>query len=282
MIGLALLLLTQAVAGAGEIRAVQVSITDKQGRPVDGLMVEEVAILENGVVRDLASIQRDDRPMTVAVLVDTSEAIASQLRLIVIEAVGSLLRGLPEGSQYTLWTTGARPQKVVELTDDPVLGVKALRNTFPQGGNTVLDGLVEAMQDLNLVEGERNALIAISGQGIEFSNTDRRQIVDLVSAFDVMVLGVVFREGGGDADTVRRLDHVFGELAKRTGGLYESPLTALAVKRATSRISGDLDGQYRLRYATLPDLEKRKLEVQVARPDVKVRVSMPETEAREQ
>ena len=59
MIGLALLLLTQAVAGAGEIRAVQVSITDKQGRPVDGLMAEEVAILENGVARDLASIQRD-------------------------------------------------------------------------------------------------------------------------------------------------------------------------------------------------------------------------------
>jgi hypothetical protein len=200
----------------------------------------------------------------------------------VIEAVGSLLRGLPEGSQYTLWTTGARPQKVVELTDDPVLGVKALRNTFPQGGNTVLDGLIEAMQDLNLVEGERNVLIAISGQGIEFSNTDRRQIVDLVSAFDVMFMGVVFREGGGDADTIRRLDHVFGELAKRTGGLYESPLTSLAVKRGTSRISGDLGGQYRLRYATLPDLEKRKLEVQVARPDVKVRVSMPETEAREQ
>ena len=282
MIGLALLLLTQAVAGAGEIRAVQVSITDKQGRPVDGLMVEEVAILENGVARDLASIQRDDRPLTVAVLVDTSEAVASQLRLIVIDAVGSLLRALPEGSQYTLWTTGARPQKMVELTDDPVLGVKALRNTFPQGGNTVLDGLIEAMQDLNLVEGERNVLIAISGQGIEFSNTDRRQIVDLVSAFDVMVMGVVFREGGGDADTVRRLDHVFGELARRTGGLYESPLTSLAVERATAKISADIDGQYRLRYATLPDLEERKLDVQVARPDVEVRVSMPETETGEQ
>ena len=282
MIGLALLLLTQAVAGAGEIRVVQVSITDKQGRPVDGLMAEEVALLENGVARDLASIQRDDRPLTAAVLVDTSQAVASQLRLIVIEAVGSLLRGLPEGSRYTLWTTGARPEKVVELTDDPVLGVKALRNTFPQGGNTILDGLIEAMQDLNLVEGERNVLIAISGQGIEFSNTDRRQIVDLVSAFDVMFMGIVFREGGGDADTIRRLDHVFGELAKRTGGLYESPLTSLAVKRGTSKISGDLRGQYRLRYATLPDLEKRKLEVQVARPDIKVRVSMPETEAREQ
>jgi len=280
LIGLALLLLAQA--GAGEIRAVQVSITDKQGRPVDGLIAEEVAILENGVARDLASIRRDDRPLTAAILVDTSQAVASQLRLNVIEAVGSLLRRLPEGSRYTLWTTGARPEKVVELTEDPVLGVKALRSTFPQGGNTILDGLIEAMRDLNQVEGERNTLIAISGQGVEFSYTDHRQIVDLVSEFDVMFMGVLFREGGGDSDTIRRLDYVFGELASKTGGLFESPLSVLGVTQATARVSGDLDGQYRLRYATLPNLEKRKLEVQVARPDIRVRVSMPEAEARKQ
>ncbi len=277
MIGLALLLLTQA--GAGEIRAVQVSITDKQGQPVAGVRAEEVALLENGVARDLASIQRDERPLTAAILVDTSQAVGSHLRLNVVEAVGSLLRGLPEGSQYTLWTTGDRPRKAVELTQDPILGVQALRRTFPRGGSTMLDALVEATRDLNKVEGERNAVIAISGLGIEFSDTYRRRVVEIVSGFDVVFMGVLFREGGSDGDSVQRLDYVFGELAKKTGGLFESPLTALAVRRATARISADIDGRYRLRYATLPDLAEGQLEVQVARPDIEVRVSIPAAEA---
>ena len=43
---------------------------------------------------------------------------------------------------------------------------------------------------------------------------------------------------------------------------------------------GVLKGQYRLTYATVPDLKQRKIEVTVARPGTKVRVQTPPDKAK--
>ena len=65
-------------------------------------------------------------------------------------------------------------------------------------------------------------------------------------------------------------DHVLGSVADRSGGLREAPLSAMGVGRSLEKIAAALGGQYRITYATLPDLKERKIEIKVARPGVKV------------
>jgi VWFA-related protein len=278
MIGLllAVALLPEADPGA-VVRTVSVSITDAKGAAVTGLVADEVAVLENGVVRDLVRIEPDRRPLTIALLLDTSEAVGSGFRLSILEAVTSFLNHLPAGARYALWGTGDRPTKLVDYTDDPAAAAKALKRVYPQGGATLLDALVEASKDLKTREGERTAVVVVTTMGPEFSGRERHQVVEEAGKSGAIFASVQFEEGPVLPADRQTYDLVLSELTRKTGGLDETTLSSMGVGAALRKIGADLAGQYRLSYATLPVIKEAKLEVRVARPGSKVRVGVAST-----
>lgn len=285
----ALVLALQAVSVTAPeaARTVTVSVTDKAGGPVAGLSTEEVVVLENGVARDVSRLEPDTRPLLVAVIVDSSGPISSLYRLNVVEDVVRFLRRLPEGSRFAVWTTGDRPTRLVDFTDDVAQASRALKHVSPQGGNTVFDAILEAADDLKHKEGERTAVVVVSGNGLGFSNYDRTHVVDRALGTGHTFMTVNFREGAapgdpgfGGGDSLGRVgqvdyDHVFSALADKSGGLRESPLSAMAVGRALDKVAAALGSRYRITYGTVPDLKKRKVEVKVARPGVEVSLGGP-------
>jgi VWFA-related protein len=274
-----------------QVRSLLVTITDEKGRPAEGLGPEEVVVLENGLARDVVGLLPDRRPLTVAVLLDTSVNMGTALRQNVLPPLVAFLMGLPSGSRYALWTTGDRPIKLVDYTSDVLEASQALTRVSPQGGNTLLDALVEASADLKKKEGERSAVVAVTKIGIEFSSRDRYRVVEEASANAPLFMAVKIDEGSGAGASGNRApgaeglaareegfasmvnyDYVLGELTRKTGGVFETVLTGLAVGHALERVAGALRGQYRLRYATVPEIKERKLQVKVSRPGVRVRI----------
>jgi len=272
------LVLAQAVPAAGapaETRVVAVTATDDKGNPLDGLTRDDVAALENGVARDVVSLTLDRRPLTVALLVDTSEAVGTALRLHLIDPLVGFLRQLPEGSRYALWTTGDRPTKLVDFTDDPDAARNALRRVAPQGGTTILDAILEASQDLKKKEGERFAVVAVTAVGPEFSSRSKEQIVDRLKDDTSTFLGLLIEEGATSVDNRNTYDYVFDRLARRSGGLFEITLSSMGAENELKKLAAHLRSQYQLTYATIGELKQRKIEVQVARPRAKVSVGPP-------
>src|SRR5262245_17962950 len=102
MISLALCLLLQAASPLPARRSIAVSVVDEKGGAVEGLEAQEVALLENGVVREVTRFQPDRRPLTLAIVVDNSQPIGSQFRLFLVDAVTEFLKGLPDGARYSL------------------------------------------------------------------------------------------------------------------------------------------------------------------------------------
>ena len=270
---LAAALALPATPSAPELRTVTVVVTDETGAPVDGLGARDVVVLENGVARDVGRFERDQRPLTLALLVDTSEAMGTSLRLHLIDAVNGFLDALPPGTRYALWRTGDRPEKIVDYSDDRAAAAKALRRTFPQGGNTVLDALVEASRDLKKLEGARTAVVALTGLGLEFSNRTRYGVVDEARGNADVFSAVSIDEGGADFEARGNYEYVLSMLASASGGLHERTLSSMGAAAMLRKLAGDLRGRYRLSYATEGGLTERKLDVQVARPGAKARVA---------
>jgi len=270
---LALLLAQAAPPADAEVRAVSLTVTDDKGNPVEGLAVEDVALLENGVARDVVALQLDRRPLSLVLLVDTSEAVEGAFRLTMVDAIAGFLGRLPPGSKYALWTTGDRPTKLVDFTDDVAAGSKALKRVAPQGGNTMLDALVEATGDLKKREGDRTVVVAVTAVGVEFSSRDRYRVVEDAQNNADLFMAVQIEEGRTDFDNRAGYDYALSGLTRKSGGLYETILSAMGVDSALRKLSAQIRSQYRLSYATVPDMKGRKVEVKVARPGVKVRIS---------
>lgn len=274
------LLAAQAAGAAqGDVRAFVATITGEKGGVVSGLGHDDVAVLENGVARDLVSIEPDERPLTLALIIDTSEATRSALKLNVVDAASTFLKGLPEGSIFSIWSTGDRPTKVVDYTDDRAAAQKALGRLFPQGGNTLLDAVAEVSTDLNKKEGARSAVVVITALGPELSSRDRWRSVREAEKKADLFLAVSFEEGPGTFEDRQNYDYVLRTLTDQTGGRYETVLSPMGLSTAVGKLVDDLKAQYRIKYLAAPDLKAkdRKLEVKVARPGVKVRLGTSKT-----
>lgn len=263
---------TPVTAPGTEIRAVTVTLLDERGGPAGDVSAEDVALVENGVARDITSFKPDGRPLSVAILVDSSAAMGSSYRLNVVEAVVALVSRLPEGTRYALWTTGDRPTKVLDHTDDRAAASNVLRRVAPQGGNYALDGVDQASGDLRKLsrEGDRRVLIAVTGTGPEFSYVDKYRAADRGEEDLDLFLGLQVDGAQGDFDTQSRISYVFDRLARATGGRYEIVLSAMGTDDALRKLDAHLRAGYRIAYATVSEIKKRKLELSVARPGTKV------------
>jgi VWFA-related protein len=261
-----------AVEPGAEVRALTATILDEDGQAVEGLVRDDVAILENGVAREITSFKPDRRPLSVALVVDTSQALRSDYRLSMVDALLGFVARLPLATRYAIWTTGDRPTKALDYTEDKGAAAKALVRVFPQGGNYMLDALAEASRDLKDLarEGDRSAVVAITTMGAELSYRDKyRAVAEAQDAADLF-LALEIEEGGADFEVRTNVSYVLDQLTRRSGGALERELSSMATDNGLRELSPYLAAGYRIAYATVPDLKKRKLEVTVARPGTQV------------
>jgi VWFA-related protein len=277
------LLLAQApaIAPDAEVRALTVIVLDQEGKPAEGLGRPDVAISENGEARDVTSFKVDRRPLTVAVIVDSSRAVVFRPNM--VEAVTRFISHLPSGTSYTVWTTGDRPRRILDYTEDPEDAPRVLDHVTQSGANYMLDALAEASKDLekNAREADRTVIVAVSGGGPAVSHRDRRQAVKSTEKNADLYLALKIEVKWGLPPGAADVDYVFDELTEATGGAYEQTLSYGEMDARLLKLSHCLRAGYRLAYATLPDLKKRKIEVTVARPGTRVLVPVhtePQTE----
>lgn len=269
-----------------ETLSVRAVISDSKGAAVRDLQVEDVSLSASGATLPITFFERDERPSRVALLIDSSQPMATSYRLQFIDAARSFVASLPENTRISIWTTGDRPTKIV---DDLDLGeggstreVEAsLKRVLLTGGNTILDAVVEAAEDLVKKEGERKIVVFLSGTGPGFANADRHSIVDRVMKTGVEVAGALVAEsgessGGGEVSQ-QDYDYVFGSLADKTAGRLERSLSDMGAGRAMQSVAADLRSTYRLSFQAM-DGQQLRLALQVARPSVKVRLSTPRKE----
>lgn len=259
------------------LRTVSFWAAGDKGEPVEGLTTDEVVVIENGAARVVTKVARDARPLTMAIVVDSSAPLATVYRLNVVDAVAEFVRALPAGTRYSLWTTGDRPRKVVDFTDDRARAASALRKAFPTGGNTLLDALDEASEELGARETERTVLVAITGVGIGFTSHSRDKVVDDVRKSGAQVMAVQYEEAGAEefqaqgSDQVSRADYDYVLSSLTANSVFERPVSAMGLGASLRKLAAALSA-YRVSYAAEDTRKAGKVEVQIARPGVKARV----------
>jgi hypothetical protein len=268
-----LLALTVAAPAAGTAhdgaRSVTVAIYTKEASSVEDLETSEISVKENGEKRAVLKVERDHRPLDVALIVDSSSAIGPLYRRDLVDAAMDFWKGLPEEARLAVWTSGGAPSKIVDFGTDLDTGRRALQMVAPGGKNYTLDTIIDASRDLRGERAARRVVAIVTNTDVEASRTLIERTFRVVGHTRVTPMVILVKAGGKPAQGWDS-ETLFEKLGEGYGGTYEEILTTMAASKRLRRVALDLASHYQVRYAS--DEEKPTFpEVKVDRKGIEVR-----------
>jgi VWFA-related protein len=259
---------------AERTREVYVSVLDRKGVPVPDLKPTDFIVREDGKPREVLDVRPADKPLHVALLIDDSEA-ANEATSHLREGLAALLERLHGKAEIALITIGERPTVVAQYTKDTEQLKQRTGRIFPRSGSGayLLDGIVDASRGLAKREADRPVILAVSFEGIDYSNRHYQLVLDELmksgAALHVIAVGT---PSSSMTEEMRNRNIVIADGTARTGGRRDQVLSVSGIPDKLKQAADELVNQYVLTYGR-PDtlIPPEKLEVTSTRPNVTVR-----------
>ena len=249
-------------------RVIYTSVVDRDGAPVVDLTIKDFVVREDGQAREILRVARDNDPLQIALLVDNSVSMRSNLPLL-RKAVTAFIDATRDDVQLALITLAERPTILVGYTTDRVALRRAADGMFAyDAANYLLDGIAETSQGLVKRRMWRSAIAVITGIGPEMSYRQYTEVLRF------------FREGGASLHVVQvglgiggqGREIVVSKGTSETGGRFEEVLMPTGLELKSRQLATELSNQYRVTYARPSRLvPPSKTEVSVRRPDLRAR-----------
>lgn len=260
--------------GSARTRDIYASVLDSKGTAVPGLTAPDFVVREDGVAREVLKAGPATAPMQIIVLIDDSEASTSAIQRI-REGLTAFVDKLNGRAEIGLVTIGERPTSLVQYTTDTAALKKGIGRLFarPGAGVYLLEGIQEVTRGLEKREPQRPVIVAVTTEGVEFSNLQHEQVVKPLEAsgatFHVLAIGM---PSANMADEMRNRSIVLAEGTERTGGRRDQLLAESSIVEALPRLADELLNQYVVTYGR-PEMliPPEKVQVSVSRPGVTVR-----------
>ena len=266
---------------APESRTVYITVTDKDGAPIEDLTPAEFEIKEGGKTVLVTGAEIARAPLEIALIVDDngSGIFRSPLARFVQRLDGRAVMSLSSVTGQTM-----RVVDYTQKTDAILQGLSTLhvRPGTPDGGQ-LLEGISEAAQELRKREADRPVIIALTVGGEEHSTVHSNLVLDQIRRSGA-ILHVFSVERSALRSTVTatkapdllqenmHLNRVLGDGPKQSGGRHQSIVASVGFLAGLQNLATELLSQYRVSY-TLPAGVKRsdRLNVSVKRRGTLVR-----------
>lgn len=267
--------LPSSAAAQARQAEIYVSVLDAKGAPVTGLSAEEFRVREEGTAREVLKAAPATEPLTVALLVDDSQATSPASQMI-REAVDTFITSLAGKAEISIVTFGERPTILVDYTTDQQKLLAGAKRIFPRNGAGayLMDAIVDVSRGFQKRNAARPVIAVLMMEGaVEFSNRHHDNVVsELMSggaALHVVSLG---QPGDSMADEVRNRDQSIARGTALTGGRRDNVLALTAAAPKMKQLAHELQNQYVVTYSRPETLiPPDKIDVTVTRPGLTVR-----------
>jgi VWFA-related protein len=255
--------------------SIYVSVLDSKGDPVTGLSAADFGVKEDNVAREVLKAEPATEPLTVALLIDDSQALTSGVQFI-RDAAHGFVKGLAGKADIAVITFGERPTIAQDYTRDERAVLAATGRIFPRSGagSYLLDAIVETSKGLQKKEAARPVIVVLMLEDVEFSNRYYEQVLNELekshAALHVVAIGTP--DSGVSSDEIRNRNQVVAEGTSRTGGRRDQVLALSGAPGRMAQLAKELVNQYAVTYAR-PDtlIPPERIDVSTTRPGLTVR-----------
>jgi VWFA-related protein len=270
---LACLVPASALAQAKPID-IYVSVLDSKDNPVSDLTATDFVVREDNVSREVLKAEPASELLTVALLVDDSQAADRGIQQI-REGVNKFITMLSGKAEIALISFGERPTILQDYIEDQKLLHTAANRIFPRSGagSYLLDALIDTSKGLQVREAKRPVIAVLMLEDVEFSDRYYEQVLDELdrsrAALHVVAIG---QPNAGTTDEIRNRNQAIAEGTERTGGRRDQVLAISGTPEAMGKLADELLHQYVVTYARPETLiPPEKIAVSVTRPGLTVR-----------
>ena len=254
---------------------VYVSVLDAKGEPATGLAAADFRVREDGAAREVLKAGPATEPLTIALLVDDSQATTPATQMI-REAVDAFITSLTGKAEISIVTFGERPTIVVDYTTDVVKLKEGGKRIFPRAGAGayLMDAIVDVSRGFKKREAKRPVIAVLMMENdVEFSNRHYENVLKELqtggAALHVVALGT---PNGSMTDEIRNRDQVVAMGTERTGGRRDNVIALTAAAPRMKQLAGELTHQYVVTYGRPETLiPPEKIEVTVSKPGLTAR-----------
>lgn len=175
-----------------DIVRVDVLVTD-HGRPVTGLSVSDLQVLDNGIPQDIDSVSADEGQVNAVVALDVSGSVAGDRLEHLRGASRALIRALKKDDRSALLSFSNVVELDAELTPD-LPGVLAALDRIHAGGGTALQDAAYAGLVLGESDAGRSLLILFSDGFDTASWLTPDAVLDIAKRSEAVAYGVSVRQ----------------------------------------------------------------------------------------
>jgi Ca-activated chloride channel family protein len=249
--------------------SVYVTAHEPDGRLVPGLTRDDFEVRDDGALQQLTAFSSDIQPISMAIMLDMSSSMASNLPLLRMGAAQLFSELLP-ADQVKLGSFASRII-ISEFTNDKDALIRALYLDLPQSGETALwSAINRGMDGLSKTTGRRVVLVFTDGYDTMKGRPTLNDVILRALAEEVMIYGIGLR--GLSRDGLNRSeppDPGLQTLATQSGGGYFELSTANDLGQTFKRVADELHQQYLLGFQTsATDGTIHQLEVRIKKPGV--------------
>ena len=220
-----------------EIVRVPVTVTDSNNHPVTDLGRCSFRVYEDNVEQAVLSVHKEDGPVSVGFLVDTSRSMKGRIACSRAAIRQFLSTNMP-GDEYFLLRFGSDSSMLRDFTSRPQDIAEALSSLRTGGWTSLNDAIYRGLDAIGRARNMRKALVVLTDGGDNYSRYPDSEVRKMARESDVRVYSI---------GLFTRPDFL-EELGRESGGKAYWARTAADVPAIVHELSQELRGEYLLGY----------------------------------
>jgi VWFA-related protein len=253
------------------------TVVDAEGRLVTDLPKEAFKVSENNVPQEIKVFRREDIPVSVGLIVDSSGSMRDKRARVEAAALALVKDSNPDDEVFIvnfsdeaeIENIGGKP-----FTSDIKEMEQALKHIDAKGGTAMRDAIRMAIDHVKEKgRKEKKVLVVVTDGNDNASIIAQQAVVRAAQQSDVLIyaVGLLAQEEPEEAAKARA---ALNELAVATGGEAFFPTDVSEVDRIAHQVARDIRNQYTIEYTPsneAMDGSYREIRVTVDRPGLTVR-----------
>jgi Ca-activated chloride channel family protein len=260
--------------GGVDLVSLHVTVTEA-GHYVTNLEEADFEVFEDGVKQQTTFFSKEQQPIALAVLLDTSASMDSRLETAQEAAIGFARRMRPRDLMEVI-EFDQQVSILQPFTSDVAALEKAIRQATVNGSTSLYNAIYISLKELkkartaNAEQIRREAIVVLSDGDDTSSLVAYDEVLDVAKRSNTAIYAIGLKQSGGGRD-FKEAEFVLRQLSQETGGRAFFPGSVIELAKIYEQISQELSSQYALGYMSKNQARNgawRRLSVRIARPNM--------------